>query len=540
MTAPWVDAPARRRPWVFAGFLTAGVTTVMAYYLLPLFDPGRTSQDLLFTATAGTAAVAVLVGVALHRPASRMPWLLLAAGQASYAAGDALYFALGGDSPSLSDVFYLGMYLLFAAGLVVFVRRRTPGWDAPALLDAAVVAISAGVVWWVYIIPPMTWTQSQALDRAVQFAYPALDVLVLAVAMRLVLGVGARTVAFRWLVASLVFMLCADVLWSLMDAAGYYTDGNWVDAFYLVSYISLAAAAVHPSMRWLDRRAAAATPEVGRGRVVMLFAAPLIPVAVLFVQGIRHAPTDVTVLTTSATVLFVLVLARTLAMVAAQRQFALVDSLTGLHSFDVFAANLSLEGERATHWAGELGVLLVEVDNLDLIGKTYGHPARDLVLCESALRVGDCSRPGDLLARYGDARLAVLMAGTSLDEVATLAETMRDAVSRERVAIDDRLAVRVTVSIGIATMPAHTRTAAELPALADQALHAATRAGRNRTYACDGPVQPVATDGTGWQARWYVAGPPWPGVRLRRDTAQHTRGPAAARAGAWSHGKRRR
>ena len=75
-----------------------------------------------------------------------------------------------------------------------------------------------------------------------------------------------------------------------------------------------------------------------------------------------------------------------------------------------------------------------------------------------------------------------------------IAERLREAVSATQVPIGDETRVRVTVSIGLASMPADGSTPRDLAHAADQALYAGKRAGRNRTYSRHGPVTPAATD----------------------------------------------
>ena len=99
---------------------------VLAYYGLP----GMRVAVWGLLALSGVAAI--VVGVILNRPARRAPWLLLAAANLSFAAGQ-LSFLVAAQVrhqalpfPSFADVLYLATYPLYAAGLLIFIRRRTP------------------------------------------------------------------------------------------------------------------------------------------------------------------------------------------------------------------------------------------------------------------------------------------------------------------------------------------------------------------------------------------------------------------------------
>ena len=56
--------------------------------------------------------------------------------------------------PSLADVFYLAMYPIAAAGLVLLIRRRTGGRDRGSLLDALSVTTALALLSWIFLIDP--------------------------------------------------------------------------------------------------------------------------------------------------------------------------------------------------------------------------------------------------------------------------------------------------------------------------------------------------------------------------------------------------
>ncbi len=96
----------------------------------------------------------------VHRPRRRLPWVLLAAVVLLFSAGDATYNVLtevlGQDNPypSLADVFYLTMYPLLAAALLLFVRYRSGGRDRGSLLDALTLTAGIALLSWIFLIVP--------------------------------------------------------------------------------------------------------------------------------------------------------------------------------------------------------------------------------------------------------------------------------------------------------------------------------------------------------------------------------------------------
>jgi diguanylate cyclase (GGDEF)-like protein len=476
-----VNSHASRRvqrvPYLWWVYFAAGAVALVVYFLLPA-DP----QAMLYTGIGVSAALAMVAGVAIHRPAAPLGWLMLAAGQVSYATGDVLYFVIG--EGTAVDVCYLGMYVFLIFGLVVFVRRRIPRGDAATLIDPAVLAIAAGVVWWVYVIAPLA-TDSEA--TALVIAYPIFDLLLLTVALRLILGTGARTPAFRLLASGLVLMLAADVVYAVRSANGTYTDGSWNDIGWILSYVALGAAALHPSMRWLDSRAPAVSRPIGPGRLVILVVGALLPVLILVAPGragVDHLPFVVA----AAVLLLVLVVARLAASARSERDRALADPLTGLHSLGVFRANVALEGERALRTNGQLGLVLLDLDHFRLVVEMYGQPAGDRVLCEVAARLHALSRPGDLIARTGPHSFGVLLPDLDGHQTAQFAEHIRGAVSDPKIPLETDVAVRVTASLGLGALPYDVPTPGRLMQVAEHAIEAARSSGGNRSHNWRGPL----------------------------------------------------
>src|SRR5215831_18094318 len=96
-------------------YLAVGAALVAVHWLLPT---GSLTQSFLYD----------VIGVRLHRPDRALPWLLMAAGQALFVAGDLLwnwYEVIGEDPfPSLADVLYLAGYPFIAVGLLLLIHRR--------------------------------------------------------------------------------------------------------------------------------------------------------------------------------------------------------------------------------------------------------------------------------------------------------------------------------------------------------------------------------------------------------------------------------
>lgn len=482
---------AARRAGAAGWFLVVGTVVAVGYYLLPRWGAGPTrgtalAQGLLFTAVSAAGGAAVVVAVVVRRPPRPLPWLLLALSQLSCVIADGIYYVQNRVQytdvfPTLADPFYLLQYPLLGWALVIFVRRRTPGWHISTLIDAAVIAIGVGVLGWVYLIEPLTATPDVTFSaKVVSVAYPIMDLLVFAIAVRLVMGTGARPLTFYLLIASLLVMLVADVSYALQIESGRWRDGTGVDALWLVEYLLLGAAALHPCMRRLDERASVAPPEATVARLVALALACLAGPTALLIQYLRGAPTHIIMVALACAALSLLVLAHAGELIATQQRIAVVDALTGLYSRRHFTDVLRRRAERPFRARGSLGVLLVDADHFKRINDAYGHSAGDLVLCHLADRLRAACRPNDLVSRYGGEEFAILLIEADEAVASQVAERIRRVLATAPPTLVDGTAIDLTVSIGAAVASAEQTDVDEIVQSADRALYDAKRGGRDR------------------------------------------------------------
>jgi two-component system, cell cycle response regulator len=479
----------RRRP-AWALYLVGGAAVIMAYYLVPAVSllPAWTPRLVLYQGLSISAAVAILAGVQQHRPPQRRPWYLLAVSQFVYASADATFYVSHDvlhqrQFPALADLLYLSHYPILMAGLLLLVRQRTPTEDRASLIDAAVIALAAGLLSWLFLIGPLALgsdAQLSILGKVASVAYPVADLLVFAVAARLLLGPGTRPVSYWLLSASLLVVLATDTVYVLMQLTGTYMTGNFLDASWLGSYVLLGAAALHPSMRVLSEPSETPRTHTSRWRLGLLAVASLVAPATLVIPTTLGRAVNLPVIAGASAVLFLLVVARLGELVDEQRRAAVTDGLTGLYNRRFFEATLALEAEHAFRSGQDLGLLVVDIDHFKRINDAHGHQAGDRVLRELAARLVASSRDGDVIAGYGGEEFVVLLRNTSVQAVPETAERLRRAVGDAPVVLADDIGLATTISVGGAAWPVHARSADELVRVADQALYAAKRLGRNR------------------------------------------------------------
>jgi diguanylate cyclase (GGDEF)-like protein len=181
----------------------------------------------------------------------------------------------------------------------------------------------------------------------------------------------------------------------------------------------------------------------------------------------------------------VLALHRDLLLPQYQRA-ARTDDKTGLASPTFWSQVVDAELRRAQLVGGNVGVLMMDVDNFSDINNQYGHPAGDQAL-QSVVRVVRAEiRRGDLAARWGGDELAVVLPGTTPSELAMVGERIRLRLAHTPVTITHAKTAKsvvldgITVSMGAAVYPDSGVDVDRLVLAADAALLAAKEAGRNQ------------------------------------------------------------
>jgi class 3 adenylate cyclase len=260
-------------------YVLVGIAALAAFYAMP-YD--TLFQDTIYYPAIGLASVLAIVGgVVWYRPSHPWPWLLFAAGQLLFVAGDVTfgyYEHVAGTTPfpSPADALYLLAYPVLAAGLWLLVRQQSTRTEWTALIDAATVTVALGIVAWELLMVHYTRDDSlSTAEKLVSIAYPLGDVLLLAVAARLLFGTTVRTFSYLLISLSLVCLLIADPLYSLSTIHGDHGSGSAIDAGWILAYLLFGAAALHPSMRETGEPAPETVPKLTPLRMAFLATAAL-------------------------------------------------------------------------------------------------------------------------------------------------------------------------------------------------------------------------------------------------------------------------
>jgi len=168
------------------------------------------------------------------------------------------------------------------------------------------------------------------------------------------------------------------------------------------------------------------------------------------------------------------------------RRRAVCDELTGLYNRRFLEQSAKDRFEEGVVGLRGLSLLMLDLDKVHLINERHGTKGGDMVFIATAEVLRSRIRPGDICARLSGDEFAILLPDTDSDEAYTIAERIRQALTAEEIAVPkvpdgtEQTKIVVSISIGIASAPAHADTWEKLNLAADNALHHSKSLGRNR------------------------------------------------------------
>ena len=451
------------------------------------------------------ALVAVPCCVAAARASTRgrrWSWALLGAGCASWAIGQAIFawdevVAERQAFPSLADAGFLLAVPLLVAGVAMQPAGLLRMGRVRVVLDGAVV-VTALLFAATGTFLAQIWEAGEgtAFERALLIAYPASDVLVVAVAVAIV---ARRPAGLRgplgFVIAGVCSLAVADCAFAWLTSQGEHsdpiTDVGWPIGFLL---IGLAA---HRAMLRGEREAG-----VRPTRAVEAWL-PQVPVAMAAIVLATRAVNGDGIgsfLGVTGALLLVLVLVRQVLVQLENSELnrvlegtvlelrqredeleyrALHDHLTGL-------ANRALFRDRLQHattrrGAADVTVLFIDLDDFKTVNDTMGHDAGDRLLVLLAERLRACVRGGDTVARLGGDEFAVLLDDGDPDEGQDMGDRVLAALEVPFTVAGREL--RVRASVGVVSATAGAVSAEQLLQDADLAMYAAKDGGGSRVKA---------------------------------------------------------
>lgn len=137
-----------------------------------------------------------------------------------------------------------------------------------------------------------------------------------------------------------------------------------------------------------------------------------------------------------------------------------------------------LAGSRLRGTSG--AVLMIDLDNFKRVNDLSGHAVGDEVIKTLSLALVRRLRSGDVAGRLGGDEFGVLLRRVTGEEAVLVSHDLLEAVSDSLALLDDEVARRVTLSIGIALVDGPKPTAGVLLERADEAMYEAKHDGGGR------------------------------------------------------------
>ena len=479
-------------------WLAAGALTIILYYtILPRLSH---AIEIAYFVVGCAAVIGIVLGIRIHRPQRAWIWYLLAGGMSLWLIGDGIFNGitiLAGSVPypSAADPFFILAYPLFGAALIFAWKKRARGSRSGVMVDAAIITFAASLVSYIFLMRPYLEDPTATfLAKLVSISYPIGDLFLLGVIIPMVGGGGRRSLSSRFLMTWLTLLVVSDAIYSAMVIHGSYQFGSWIDAGWIIGYILLGTAALHPSMTGAREEFEPSTTRrsIGRARLALLAVATLTAPTLIMIQ-VSTRSGDVFITAVGTLILGMLILVRLTGLMresdtrrreldAALEQISfqvLHDPLTGLANRTLFTDRIELASARVGRRETTFAVLQLDLDDFKSVNDGMGHAVGDELLREVASRLRAAVRASDTVARLGG------------DEFAILVEDLESGARARRVAsrILAELEAPILVggrsvfqkaSIGIAVLDP-TIAASDTLRDADVAMYAAKRAGKGHS-----------------------------------------------------------
>jgi diguanylate cyclase (GGDEF)-like protein len=384
--------------------------------------------------------------------------------------------------PSVTDALYLTWYPLVYLSLMLLMTNRVSRFDSGMWLDGLVAGLGAAAVLAAVVGGDVLAARGETrAETIVNLAYPVADLVLVAVLVAGVAGLGKGVDRPLALILTGLALTCAADVALMVDPAAY-AEGGLVDLAMLIGVCLLAVGTTSAPAQVLGRRRAAGPMPVELGRGWPTLALPLASAVVsLGLLGVAQNSDLSLVAGWLAVACVAATLAR--AALAFQREVrnlndvhaqARTDDLTGLPNRRALYEHCETRLATATPDT-PLSLLMLDLDRFKEVNDALGHAAGDELLTQVGIRVRGILRSGDLLARLGGDEFALLLPRTNSATATGIAHQVLSTLRAPFLV--DAVWLHVDASIGSASAPHPASTRGELLRYADIAMYDAKTGG---------------------------------------------------------------
>jgi len=168
---------------------------------------------------------------------------------------------------------------------------------------------------------------------------------------------------------------------------------------------------------------------------------------------------------------------------------SVTDDLTSLYNSRYLNQVLRRESKRASRSGRPLSLLFLDLDGFKSVNDRHGHLCGSRALIEAATVIRGCARETDVPARFGGDEFALVLPDTGSEGAVAVAERVRERIAAHSfLKATDGLDIRLTASVGVATLPDVAASAEELIKAADTAMYRVKDRGKNGVVLATEPV----------------------------------------------------
>lgn len=165
-----------------------------------------------------------------------------------------------------------------------------------------------------------------------------------------------------------------------------------------------------------------------------------------------------------------------------EEALSVTDDLTSVANSRYLNIVLRREEKRAGRSGQPLSVLFIDMDGFKNVNTSHGHMAGSKALVEAAGVIRASARETDVVARFGGDEFALVLPDTDSKGAKAVADRILDRLRAFVFLEGEGLSLRLTASIGAATLPDAARSAEELLKAADSAMYRVKDAGGDGIY----------------------------------------------------------
>lgn len=160
-------------------------------------------------------------------------------------------------------------------------------------------------------------------------------------------------------------------------------------------------------------------------------------------------------------------------------ELSVTDDLTRLYNSRYLNQVLRHETKRASRSNRPLSLLFIDLDGFKAVNDTHGHLCGSRALVEAAAVIRSSARETDVVSRFGGDEFALVLPDTGAEGAYAVGERIRDRIAAHPFLAADGLNIRLTASVGLATLPDVATSSEELIHAADGAMYRVKRVGKN-------------------------------------------------------------